>query len=137
MVPAEARAELDARLLPGESCEDFIAKIRHVIGDPQVAVEPLFSTEAQSSPVDTDLFRAIEAVAARSDSPSTVVPRMIAESTDAHHFRGLGIVAYGFVPRRLRPHETRGIHGPNERVSIDNLELGVNTLVEILEELGR
>ena len=36
----------------------------------------------------------------------------------------------------LRPHETRGIHGPNERVAIDNLELGVNTLVAILEELG-
>jgi acetylornithine deacetylase/succinyl-diaminopimelate desuccinylase-like protein len=62
---------------------------------------------------------------------------MIAGFTDAHYFRNLGIVAYGFVPRRLRPHETRGIHGPNERVAIENLELGVNTLVAILEELGR
>jgi len=94
------------------------------------------SFQAGSSPVETDLFRAIEAVAAAADSPSTVVPRMIAGFTDAHYFRNLGIVAYGFVPRRLRPHETRGIHGPNERVAIDNLELGVNTLVAILEELG-
>jgi len=137
VVPAEARAELDARLLPGESCEEFIALVRRVVEDPQITLKPLLSFEARSSPVDSDLFRAIEAAAAAADSPSAVVPRMIAGFTDAHYFRDLGIVAYGFVPRRLRPHETRGIHGPNERVSLDNLELGINTLVEILEELGR
>ena len=136
VMPAEARAELDARLLPGESCEEFITGIRRLIDDPQIALEPLLSFEAGSSPVDTELFRAIEAAAAGADPPSIVVPRMIAGFTDAHYFRDLGIVAYGFVPRRLRPHETRGIHGPNERVSIDNLELGVDTLVEILRKLG-
>ena len=137
VVPAEARAELDARLLPGESCDEFIDKVRRVVEDPQATLKPVLSFEAGSSPVETDLFRAIESAAAAADSPSAVVPRMIAGFTDAHYFRNLGIVAYGFVPRRLRPHETRGIHGPNERVAIENLELGVNTLVAILEELGR
>jgi len=136
VMPAEARAQLDARLLPGERCEDFIAKISHVIGDPQVVLTPILSPEAQRSPVETDLFRAIEATAALSNSPSAVVPRMTAGFTDAHYFRDLGIVGYGFVPRRLRPYETRGVHGPNERISIENLELGVNTLVEILEQLS-
>lgn len=134
--PAEARAQLDVRLLPGERCGEFMAEIRRVVADPQASLTPLLSFEAGSSPVETDLFRAIEAVAARSDSPSTVVPRMIAGFTDAHYFRDLGMVAYGFVPRRLRPHEARGVHGPNERISLDNLELGINTLVEILVELS-
>jgi acetylornithine deacetylase/succinyl-diaminopimelate desuccinylase-like protein len=136
VVPAQARAHLDARLLPGESCEDFIAKVRRVVADPQATLKPLLSFEAGGSPIETDLFRAIEAAAARSDSPSIVVPQMIAGFTDAHHFRDLGIVAYGFVPRRLRPHETRGIHAPNERISLDNLELGIDAMVEILEELS-
>jgi acetylornithine deacetylase/succinyl-diaminopimelate desuccinylase-like protein len=137
VMPAEARAELDARLLPGESCQEFIAEIRRVVEDPQVALKLLLSFEAGSSPVETDLFRAIGAAAAAADPPGAVVPRMIAGLTDARYFRDLGIVAYGFVPRRLRPYESRGIHGPNERISIDNLELGIDTLVEILEELGR
>jgi acetylornithine deacetylase/succinyl-diaminopimelate desuccinylase-like protein len=137
VVPAEARAELDVRLLPGDSCQEFIAEIRRLVQDPQISLKPLLSFEAGSSALETELFRAIEVTAVRSDRPSVVVPRMIAGFTDAHYFRDLGIVAYGFVPRRLRPHETRGIHGPNERVSLDNLELGVDTLVEILEELGR
>jgi acetylornithine deacetylase/succinyl-diaminopimelate desuccinylase-like protein len=65
-----------------------------------------------------------------------VVPRVIAGFIDAHWFRELGIVAYGFVPRWLPPSETRGIHGPNERISIDNLERGVRTTERILEVLG-
>jgi acetylornithine deacetylase/succinyl-diaminopimelate desuccinylase-like protein len=136
VVPAEARARLDARLLPGESCEDFIDEVRTVVGEPHVVLKPILSFETRSSPLDTDLFRAMQAAAERSASPSVVVPRMIAGFTDAHYFRDLGMVAYGFVPRRLRPHETRGVHGPNERISIDNLELGIDTLVEILEELA-
>jgi acetylornithine deacetylase/succinyl-diaminopimelate desuccinylase-like protein len=137
VAPAEARAELDARLLPGESCEAFIDNLRRVIGDPQVTLKPLMSFEAGSSPIETALFRAIETVAHHATTASAVVPRMIAGFNDAHYFRELGIVAYGFVPRRLRPHETRGVHGPNERISIDNLELGVHTLVAILEEVGK
>jgi acetylornithine deacetylase/succinyl-diaminopimelate desuccinylase-like protein len=136
VVPAEARAQLDARLLPGESCAEFREEIRRLTADLQVTLKPLLSFEAGSSPIETELFRAIEAVAARSGSQSAVLPRMIAGFTDAHYFRRRGVVAYGFVPRRLRPHETRGIHGPNERISLDNLEFGVNTLVEILQELA-
>ncbi len=75
-------------------------------------------------------------VAAVRDPGAIVLPRMIAGSTDAHYFRDIGIVAYGFVPRWLSPDETRGIHGVDERVSIENLERGTNTLVAILEELA-
>ena len=135
VVPGQARAQLDARLLPGEHCEDFVRVLEEAIDDPSVRVEPFLSFTTSSSPMNTRLFRAIERVAARRDPGAPVVPRVIAGFTDAHYFRDLGIVAYGFVPRWLPPAETRGIHGPNERISIDNLRTGVETLVEILEEL--
>jgi acetylornithine deacetylase/succinyl-diaminopimelate desuccinylase-like protein len=80
---------------------------------------------------------AIERVAARSKPGGYVVPRVIAGFTDAHYFRALGITAYGFVPRRLRLQDSLGIHGPNERVSLENLELSVRKTVEILRELER
>jgi carboxypeptidase PM20D1 len=96
----------------------------------------MLAFDSRGSPADTELFRAIERVAAELDPGALVVPRVIAGFTDAHYFRGLGIVAYGFVPRWLPPSETRGIHGPNERISIENLERGVRTMVRILEVLG-
>jgi len=137
VLPAEASAHLDARLLPGERCEDFADEVRAAIEDPGVSVDPILSFNARSSPVDTSLFHAIEQVAAEIDPSAIVVPRVIAGFTDAHYFRDLGIVAYGFVPRWLPPQESHGIHGPNERISIQNLERGVRALVRILEKLGR
>jgi acetylornithine deacetylase/succinyl-diaminopimelate desuccinylase-like protein len=135
VVPSEARAELDARLLPGESCADFAETVRGTVGDPDVALRVMLDFETRSSPVETPLFRAIERVAAGSPRPAVVVPRVIAGFTDAHYFRELGVAAYGFVPRWLDARDTRGIHGPNERISLGNLARGVTALVAILEAL--
>lgn len=135
VIPGTARAQLDVRLLPGEDCSDFVHTLQEAIGDPSIRVEPFLAFTTSSSPVDSPLFRAIETVAAELDPGAPVVPRAIAGFTDAHYFRDLGIVAYGFVPRWLPPSETRGIHGPNEKISIENLRRGVTTLVRILETL--
>jgi acetylornithine deacetylase/succinyl-diaminopimelate desuccinylase-like protein len=135
VIPPVARAHLDARLLPGEHCVDFVATVEETIGDPSVEVAPTLAFTTSSSPVKTPLFRAIKAVAERIDPGAPVVPRVIAGFTDAHWFRDLGIVAYGFVPRWLPPSETTGIHGPNERITVENLRRGVETLVDILETL--
>ncbi len=135
VIPARAWAELDARLLPGGRCEAFLERIRRVAGDPTLEVEPILSFESRGSPVGTPLFRAIRAVAADVDPEAAVVPRVIAGFTDAHWFRRQGVIAYGFVPRWLPPAESRGIHGPNERISVENLARGVLTLVRVLERL--
>lgn len=136
VAPEEARADLDVRLLPGESCHAFLDQLAAQIADPGIQLQPLLAFEPLASPPDTDLFRAIEHVALEIDPSALVVPRVIAGFTDAHWFRELGIVSYGFVPRWLPPSETRGIHGPNERVSIENLERGIDATVRILTELG-
>ncbi|MDE0886682.1 MAG: M20/M25/M40 family metallo-hydrolase [Myxococcota bacterium] len=135
VVPGEARARLDVRLLPGESCEDFAGAVRDVIADPAVEVETLLSFPSRSSPVDTPLFEAIQRVAYRLDPEALVVPRMIGGFTDAHWFRDRQIVAYGFVPRWLGRADTGGVHGIDEKVSLENLVAGVDTLVAILREL--
>jgi acetylornithine deacetylase/succinyl-diaminopimelate desuccinylase-like protein len=135
VVPGEARAQLDVRLLPGERCRTFVAELRGIIGNPEVQIETILEFETLASPIETDLFRAIERVAAAQDPPGVVVPRVIAGFTDAHYFRDLGIVSYGFVPRWLRARDTRGIHGPNERIALHNLEDGVRIMVEILGAL--
>ena len=136
VAPEEASADLDVRLLPGESCNAFLDGLRLVIDDPAVQVQSLLAFEPLASPARTELFDAIETVAAEVDPGALVVPRVIAGFTDAHWFRELGLVAYGFVPRWLPPSETVGIHGSNERIAIDNLERGVRTMVRILEVLG-
>ncbi|MDJ0788348.1 MAG: M20/M25/M40 family metallo-hydrolase [Myxococcota bacterium] len=136
IVPATALAEIDARLIPGGSCPALVDELRRRVSDPGVEFEVLLSFRAGRSPVETPLVDSIRRVAARRDPTAFVLPQVNTGFTDAHYFRDRGMKVYGFVPRWLRPIDTRGIHGENERISIDNLELGIEVMVEILQDLA-
>jgi acetylornithine deacetylase/succinyl-diaminopimelate desuccinylase-like protein len=135
VLPAEAIAHLDARLLPGESCDEFTDVVRHAIADSGIDVDSLLSFEATSSPTDTAMYAAIEAVAAKRTPAAPTVPSVTIGFTDAHYFRDIGITSYGFTPRALRREDGSGVHGHNERAAIEPLAQAVVTLLEILDEL--
>ncbi|HYK50481.1 MAG TPA: M20/M25/M40 family metallo-hydrolase, partial [Terriglobales bacterium] len=61
VIPSEAWANLDVRLLPGEDPKRFLETIRKVVNDPDVTVEPLPGSfrAANASPTDTVLYQAI------------------------------------------------------------------------------
>ncbi|MCP4069176.1 MAG: M20/M25/M40 family metallo-hydrolase, partial [Phycisphaeraceae bacterium] len=132
IAPSAARAQLDARLLPGEICEDFARALAGVIDDSSIEINEILSFPARASTSDTPLFRAIEEVAGRQDTPGLVVPRMIGGFTDAHWFRELGIVAYAFVPRALAPGEARRVHGLDERVSVETLAQSIRITIDLV-----
>ena len=136
VAPAGAPPAAAGRLLRGESSKPSPAGPRALTDNSSVQVKPDDAFEPLGSPPRTELFDAIARVADEIDPGAVVVPRVIAGFTDAHWFRELGLVAYGFVPRWLPPSETRGIHGPNERISIENLERGIRATARILEVLG-
>ncbi len=84
MLPSEARAELDVRLLPGEDPESFLAMIRSVVGDDSVEVRRFGRLRpAVASPVDTWLFRAIQRTVDELDPGGLAVPLMLPDSPTA------------------------------------------------------
>ncbi|MBK7949612.1 MAG: M20/M25/M40 family metallo-hydrolase [Deltaproteobacteria bacterium] len=132
VAPSIARAQLDARLLPGRTCAQFAAAIESLIDDSTIEIEEILSFASRASSADTPLFRAIEAVAVRQDPRGLVVPRLIGGFTDAHWFRETGIVAYGFVPRTLSAEEAEGVHGANERIAVETLTKGIALQIELV-----
>jgi len=137
VAPSMARAQLDARLLPGESCQDFGEAIEELIDDSAIEIEEILSFPARASERDTALFHAIEELAGRQDPPGVVIPRMIGGFTDAHWFRGLGMVAYGFVPRALSSEESRRVHGVDERFSVEALAESIGLMMELVRTFDR
>jgi len=135
VIPAEASAQLDCRLLPGEDPAAFIAQLRSVIGDDAVAVETLLSFPASSSDPSSPLITAVRQLAAADLGGAPVVPSVIPGFTDSHYFREQGVASYGFIPFVLTEEEEKTVHGSNERVSIQNLENGVRRLVMLLHTL--
>jgi acetylornithine deacetylase/succinyl-diaminopimelate desuccinylase-like protein len=64
------------------------------------------------------------------------VPTISSWFTDSRVCRRLGVPAYGFIPFLLTAEDYAGIHGHNERVSIENLHTGVQILYELTRRLA-
>jgi acetylornithine deacetylase/succinyl-diaminopimelate desuccinylase-like protein len=133
VVPARASAELDCRLLPDETPQEFLPKLRSIIDDDEIEIEVLLDLPPSSSPIDTALYRAIESVAAR--EKASVVPNVLRGFTDSHYFRAQGITVYGFVPVVLAEEDTRRMHGVDERIPVAELGAGASRLVSILRAI--
>lgn len=134
VIPASASAELDCRLLPGQSPEAFVQSIKDSIDDREVEVDILLNFPPSSSPVDTALFEAIRTMAR--NEGAAVAPAVLRGFTDSHFFREKGIVSYGFTPFDLAPGELSRMHGIDERVSTENLREATRRLVELLRLIG-
>jgi acetylornithine deacetylase/succinyl-diaminopimelate desuccinylase-like protein len=133
VVPTEAIIELDCRLLPDQDPDAFIEELTHIINDPEVTIEKIMGfTPAVSTP-DNPLYRLIEETYERHFPGSVVVPGVTTGFTDSHFFRDLGIVSYGFGTTVIPGPDRRGVHGNNERISVENMERGTAVMIDLLE----
>ena len=132
VIPSEATAILDIRMLPDEDVDAFYKKLADLINDPQVTVvpEPIYRPESNPSPIDNEMFQSLETVAKRMYPETTVLPTMSTGATDMAQVRSMGVPAYGIGPVRTieEINSGRGAHGDNERVS----EEAMKQLVQFL-----
>jgi acetylornithine deacetylase/succinyl-diaminopimelate desuccinylase-like protein len=134
VIPAQAEATLDVRLVAGYDADRFIQELRAVIDDPRVEIETLFVSSTPASPTDTELYAGIQR-AVRETCEAVVVPSVSTGFTDSRAFRRRGIPAYGFIPILLAPDEGGRTHGNDERVSVEALGLGLRVLFQTVREV--
>jgi acetylornithine deacetylase/succinyl-diaminopimelate desuccinylase-like protein len=136
VIPGEATASIDCRLLPGEDPQRFLAKLRDVAGDDTLRWEVLLSETATESPIDTALFRAIERARDRFAPGVPVLTPPLTSSTDATRLRQMGVVVYGFEPFQLAEDDDRS-HGDDERLSVDNVRFGLEVTYAVVSDVER
>ena len=139
VIPAEAWANLDVRLLPGDDPQAFLALMKKVVDDPDVTVEPLRKEQfqpANASPIDTPLMAAIRKTASKYFPGAPVVPRMSSGYTENQRFRQLGVISYGYSPYTATPEEGSSEHGDNERIRVEELRRGFRVLYDVVNEVA-
>jgi acetylornithine deacetylase/succinyl-diaminopimelate desuccinylase-like protein len=134
VIPGVATADIDVRLLPDQDAAEFLKTLQGVVGDTAVHFTTLLQPKTPlESPIETDLFRAIERAAHEREPSAFVTTPMETAATDRPTYRKLGITTYGFSPFRVPRAETqRGMHGNDERLSVDNVGYGIRFLYDIL-----
>jgi acetylornithine deacetylase/succinyl-diaminopimelate desuccinylase-like protein len=138
VIPPEASAELDVRLLPDVRPAEFLAELRAVIADSGIEITPLRpDREASTSPLSGALVEAIREAVDTMDPGALITTPMLAGYTDSYYYRALGIGAYGLDPFRTTVEEDRTVHGNDERVSLANLRFGVEFFYRVVERVAR
>ena len=139
VIPPEAWANLDVRLLPGEDPKAFLQSIRQLVNDPNVTVDPLQPEfrVANASTTDTALFQAIRQVSRQYFPGTPVVPRLTSGYTENQRYRPLGISAYGFSPYTATQEEGSTEHGNDERIRVEELRRGPRILYDVVMTVAR
>lgn len=131
-IPNQAKIRIDCRLLPGTSKDQFLDRIRKVVGkEVDIKIDeyyPAYFTSAKSS-----FLTALKKVVGE----DKVVSTLLTSSTDSSLFRALGIEVFGFETYPLTQELISTAHGNDERLPVKSLEQGIDTLQRLVIELNR
>ena len=139
VIPARCDLVCDCRLLPGETQFEAEAEIRAALGEDNYDLIWLEGVGGTASPLGTPLWRAIESFVQEEEVGAVLAPVVLAGFTDSHFMReAFGTVCYGFFPMRAMDSEVAAalIHSADERIPVDDLELGTRFLMHVARTLG-
>ncbi len=123
VIPGEATAVFNARLLPGVKAEDLISEVREAIADSAIELryDPPTRRPVGTMPTDNEFFRAVQSAAADMAPRAPVTPFMAAWTTDSQDLRAQGTLMYGVDPP-VTDEDGGRIHGVDERLSTAALD---------------
>ncbi len=140
VVPGSCTIEVDCRLLPGQPPAEIEALLRAgVPGAWEIEWIVAEHVGGTRSPLGTPLWRALEAWVERVEPGARLAPVVCAGFTDSHYLRQEhGTTVYGFFPLRgMDPQLAASlVHSADERIPVDDLELGVDLFRHVATTLG-
>ena len=140
VIPGACTIEVDCRLLPGQEPAEIEALLRAgVPGEWDIEWILAEHVGGTRSPLGTPLWQALEAWVERVEPGARLAPIVTAGFTDSHYLRKEhGTTVYGFFPLgAMDPEVAAGlVHSADERISVDDLELGVDLFRHVTTTLG-
>ncbi len=136
VIPSVAEASIDARLLPGQTHEEFVKEVLAILGH-DCSIEFLEPSPPLEAEPDSPLIEVIKEVLHAHVPEATIVPTMLTGGTDAKHLNKLGTTVYGFSPERFNGVESwSGVHGHDEKISVQAMQWGTRVLYEVVEKFA-
>jgi acetylornithine deacetylase/succinyl-diaminopimelate desuccinylase-like protein len=132
VIPNRCDLTVDCRILPGHTQQEVEAKVAELLEGAEYELEWIEAQGGTRSPVDGPLWDVVESFVSELEPEAHTIPLLVAGFTDSHWVReAFGTVAYGFFPMRTMEPElaARLIHSADERIELDDLELGVRFLL--------
>jgi carboxypeptidase PM20D1 len=122
VLPSEAKAWVNFRILPGDSVAAVLEHVRETVGPGiEVAVSgKIVSEPSPQSRTDAESFRLLQTTLAQVFPGTVAAPNLLSGGTDTKHYQKLSRNVYRFIPVSITAEDLERVHGTNERVSIED-----------------
>ncbi len=137
VITSGAEGTIDIRLLPGNTPEEYLARLKKLADPHGVEIEVMSSTSPTQSPIDSEMFGVMARTAMENAPDAVVAPFLSPGSTDSAHYRAIGLECFGLMPALVNSDDLDGIHGKNENVSLENLRMGTKVIFEAVNGMNR
>jgi carboxypeptidase PM20D1 len=135
VLPAEARAVVNFRILPGDSIAAVEAHVLRTLADRRIQIARYGDTASEPSAASSTAAPAFQLLArsVREVFPGAVVaPNLLSGATDSRHYAILGTPPYRFVPMRMAAADLARLHGTDERLGVANFAEIVRFYAQLL-----
>jgi acetylornithine deacetylase/succinyl-diaminopimelate desuccinylase-like protein len=139
VIPNRCELTVDCRILPDHTQDEVETNVADLLQGADYDFEWIEAQGGTRSPVETPLWNVVESFVAEIEPDAQTVPLLVSGFTDSHWVRqAFGTVAYGFFPMRTMSPEVaaRLIHSADERIDLEDLELGVRFLRHAAHGIG-
>jgi carboxypeptidase PM20D1 len=134
VLPREASARVNFRLLPGDESAEVIEHVRRAIDDPEIEIATETVNEASPvADVESDAFALLAAVVKEGAPDVAVAPALVLGGTDTVHYGKISDNGFRFLPVRFGTEDLERVHGRDERISVEN----VRAAADFFERLVR
>jgi len=122
VLPSEAWATCDVRILSGSSSADVLEHFRKVINNENVKIEPIFTVEpSPCSPTDCRQWEVMSEAISHTWPDALVSPYLMMARSDSSVYTSICDHVYRFAPMKLSNEERAMIHGIDEQIPAEKV----------------
>ena len=134
IVPDSCEAQVDIRILPGQSWEYVLNELKEILGD--VQAEPLQYHLPSFSSSENKYYHLVEETMQEFIGGAPLLQTISTGATDSRYLREMGIPSYGIGVLTLNMDKalSDSVHGKNEKIDVASLRLKTDFLIKLAKK---
>ena len=122
MMPTSARMTVNFRILPGETVQSVMARVKWTIHDKRIAISIVDDAwnPSKLTPVKSKSYKVLKHSIEEVFPKTGVAPTLNVSISDSRNYSKLSNNILHFVPVVMKQGDSDRIHGVNERLSVSN-----------------
>ena len=138
VIPAQATAVVNFRILPGTRINTIVSHVKTAVKDDRIKIK-LKDFSSEPSPVSSpealgyqQLNKTIKQI-----FPNTLTsPSMVLAATDSRFYYALSPNVYRFLPYKINKENINSFHGVNEKIAVTEFEDAIRFYAQLLKNIN-